>query len=45
MQGTGMIIINPPWLLKESLAALLLRLTQTLEVTEGDFKVDWLVEE
>ena len=45
MQGTGMIIINPPWQLKESLETLLPWLTTTLEVADSHSKVEWLVEE
>lgn len=45
MQGAGMIIINPPWQLKESLESLLPWLITTLGVAEAHCKVEWLVEE
>jgi len=45
MQGSGMIIINPPWLLKESLESLLPWLTSTLGAKDEHCRIDWLVEE
>jgi 23S rRNA (adenine2030-N6)-methyltransferase len=45
MQGTGMIIINPPWQFKESLESLLPWLLSALAADEGQSRVDWLVEE
>ena len=45
MQGSGLIIVNPPWQVKETLEALLPWLVRILAVGQGAYTVDWLVEE
>lgn len=46
MYGTGMVIINPPYLLAESLTELMPWLWQVLSPeSAGDWRVEWLVPE
>lgn len=46
MNGTGMLLINPPWRLEEELRAVLPWLWQKLAVNgAGGIRIDWLVPE
>jgi 23S rRNA (adenine2030-N6)-methyltransferase len=46
MYGTGMVIINPPYLLEQSLSELLPWLWKLLSAqAEGQWRVEWLVGE
>lgn len=46
LNGSGMVIINPPWKLEEELRSLLPWLWQQLAVDgQGTWRVEWLVEE
>lgn len=43
LRGCGMILINPPWMLKETLDRLLLELLGFLQVTDqGETRLEWL---
>lgn len=45
LNGCGMVIINPPWRLDETLAEMLPVLQERLAVSGGTSRVDWLVPE
>lgn len=45
LNGCGLVVINPPWKLDESLAALLPWLAKVLAPGEGGHRVEWLVGE
>ncbi|MCE4068830.1 MULTISPECIES: 23S rRNA (adenine(2030)-N(6))-methyltransferase RlmJ [Pseudomonas] len=45
LNGSGLVIANPPWPLDEELRGLLPWLAQTLAQSEGSSQVDWLVAE
>lgn len=45
LNGSGMIIINPPWRLDEKLGRLLPALRERLQATSGDCRVEWIVPE
>jgi 23S rRNA (adenine2030-N6)-methyltransferase len=45
LNGSGLIIANPPWGLEEELNQLLPWLTNTLGQTQGGWRCDWLIEE
>lgn len=45
MTGSGMILVNPPWTLKERAETILPKLCQTLAPDQGDFAITTLVEE
>ncbi|MFR0690929.1 23S rRNA (adenine(2030)-N(6))-methyltransferase RlmJ [Enterobacterales bacterium AE_CKDN230030158-1A_HGKHYDSX7] len=45
LNGSGLVIANPPWPLDEELRGLLPWLAQTLAQTESEWLMDWLVAE
>lgn len=45
LNGSGMLIANPPWKLDEELGVLLPYLRDKLAETSGSYSVEWLVEE
>ena len=45
LNGSGLVIANPPWPLDEELRGLLPWLAQTLAQSEGSSQVDWLIAE
>lgn len=45
LNGSGLMIANPPWGLEEELQALLPWLASTLGQTQGGWRTDWLIEE
>lgn len=45
LNGSGLVIANPPWGLEEELRELLPYLAQKLGQTKGDWKMDWLIAE
>ncbi|MBX9634301.1 MAG: 23S rRNA (adenine(2030)-N(6))-methyltransferase RlmJ, partial [Magnetospirillum sp.] len=45
LNGCGLVLINPPWKLDESLAALLPWLAEVLAPETGYHRLDWLVSE
>lgn len=45
LNGCGMVIVNPPWKLDETLAEVLPALQDRLAVTGGGSRVNWLVPE
>ncbi|MFJ3263671.1 23S rRNA (adenine(2030)-N(6))-methyltransferase RlmJ [Pseudomonas sp. NPDC086581] len=45
LNGSGLVIVNPPWPLDEELRGLLPWLAQTLAQSEGSSQVDWLIAE
>jgi 23S rRNA (adenine2030-N6)-methyltransferase len=45
MTGSGLIVINPPWQLKEQMEDVLPWLNSQLSPTSGHWTVNWLVEE
>lgn len=45
LNGSGLIICNPPWGLEEELKQLLPLLAQTLQHEKGSWRLDWLVAE
>lgn len=45
LNGSGLIICNPPWGLEEELRELLPWLTETLQQDAGSWRLDWLVAE
>ena len=46
LNGCGLALVNPPWQIDETLAALLPKLAGLLEVERGGYaRVDWLVSE
>ena len=45
LNGSGLLIVNPPWKLDETLRGLLPALHAALPSTGGEGKVDWLVPE
>ncbi|RAU22878.1 23S rRNA (adenine(2030)-N(6))-methyltransferase RlmJ [Paramagnetospirillum kuznetsovii] len=45
LNGSGLLIINPPWRLDEDLAALLPWLAEVLAPDRGGWRLDWLIEE
>jgi 23S rRNA (adenine2030-N6)-methyltransferase len=45
LNGSGLVIANPPWGLEDELRSLLPWLAQTLAQSAGDWRLDWLIEE
>jgi 23S rRNA (adenine2030-N6)-methyltransferase len=45
LNGSGLIIVNPPWLLKNELAVMLPVLAQILGQAKSRFTLDWLADE
>ena len=45
LNGSGLVIANPPWGLEEALRSLLPWLAQTLAQSSGDWRLDWLIGE
>lgn len=45
LNGSGMLIANPPWKLEMELATLLPFLTENLSKKLGSWRIDWLIEE
>ncbi|MCG8909507.1 MULTISPECIES: 23S rRNA (adenine(2030)-N(6))-methyltransferase RlmJ [unclassified Pseudomonas] len=45
LNGSGLVIANPPWPLDEELRGLLPWLAETLAQSEGSSQVDWLIAE
>ena len=45
LNGAGMLLINPPWKIEESLSAGLNWLAPLLSPTDGTSRVEWLVRE
>ena len=45
LNGSGLVIANPPWGLEEELHRLLPWLSQTLAQSQGGWRLDWLIEE
>jgi 23S rRNA (adenine2030-N6)-methyltransferase len=45
LNGSGLIIVNPPWLLKDELSVILPALTQILARGKPQFTLDWLAGE
>src|SRR5690554_6631375 len=45
LNGSGMVICNPPWGLEEELRQLLPWLAKILEQNQGDWRLDWLIAE
>ena len=45
LNGSGLLIVNPPWKLPETLEAMLPALHQALPSTGGGWKIDWLTPE
>ena len=45
LNGSGLVIANPPWPLDEELRGLLSWLAETLAQSEGSSQVDWLIAE
>ncbi|MFC0709334.1 23S rRNA (adenine(2030)-N(6))-methyltransferase RlmJ [Azorhizophilus paspali] len=45
LNGSGLAIANPPWGLEEELRQLLPWLAERLAQTQGDWRLDWLIEE
>jgi 23S rRNA (adenine2030-N6)-methyltransferase len=45
LNGSGMIVVNPPWKLDDSLRALLPALQRALDARSGGTRCDWLVPE
>ncbi|MFV3412638.1 23S rRNA (adenine(2030)-N(6))-methyltransferase RlmJ [Pseudomonas nitroreducens] len=45
LNGSGLVIANPPWPLDEELCGLLPWLAETLAQSEGSSQVDWLIAE
>jgi 23S rRNA (adenine2030-N6)-methyltransferase len=43
LNGCGMIIVNPPWQLDQTLEAVLPSLHDALEARAGGTKVEWIV--
>ena len=42
LKGSGMIIINPPWKIEETLREALSDVHKALGATEGGVKIEWL---
>ena len=45
MTGSGMILINPPWTLKQEMEEVLPYLVETLAPETGHFRIEQLVNE
>lgn len=45
LAGSGLVISNPPWGLEDELRELLPWLASTLEQSQGDWRLDWLIQE
>ncbi|MFV3308610.1 23S rRNA (adenine(2030)-N(6))-methyltransferase RlmJ [Pseudomonas sp. NY15181] len=45
LNGSGLVIANPPWPLDEELRGLLPWLAETLAQSEGSWQLDWLISE
>ena len=45
LNGSGLVIANPPWGLEDELRSVLPWLGQNLGQTQGGWKLDWLIEE
>jgi 23S rRNA (adenine2030-N6)-methyltransferase len=45
LNGSGLVIANPPWGLEEELRELLPWLAQKLGQTQGGWRMDWLISE
>jgi 23S rRNA (adenine2030-N6)-methyltransferase len=45
LNGSGLVISNPPWGLEEELRELLPWLAETLTQSEAGYRLDWLIEE
>lgn len=45
LNGSGLVISNPPWGLEEELKQILPWLAQLLEQSQGGWRMDWLIEE
>lgn len=45
LNGSGLVIANPPWPLEDELRGLLPWLASTLAQSEGSWQLDWLIEE
>ncbi|UVE18300.1 23S rRNA (adenine(2030)-N(6))-methyltransferase RlmJ [Pseudomonas sp. LS44] len=45
LNGSGLVIANPPWGLEEELRQLLPWLAANLAQSQGDWRLDWLIEE
>lgn len=45
LNGSGMVICNPPWGLEDELKQLLPVLAETLQQGEGGWRLDWLIAE
>jgi 23S rRNA (adenine2030-N6)-methyltransferase len=45
LNGSGLIIVNPPWTLEDELAVLLPALARCLSQREGGFRLDWIARE
>ncbi|SDP07649.1 23S rRNA (adenine(2030)-N(6))-methyltransferase RlmJ [Pseudomonas jinjuensis] len=45
LNGSGLVIANPPWPLEDELRSLLPWLAENLAHSEGGWRLDWLVEE
>lgn len=43
LNGCGLVILNPPWILEDALKQMLPFLVQTLTDGNGGFRVEWLV--
>jgi 23S rRNA (adenine2030-N6)-methyltransferase len=43
--GTGLIVVNPPWMLERELSILLPALAAILSSDQGAFRLDWLARE
>src|SRR5690606_38300445 len=45
LNGSGLVISNPPWGLEDELRELLPWLAQTLAQSEGGWRLEWMIEE
>ena len=45
LNGTGLIVANPPWRLEETLEEVLPALHRAMGATDGGVRIDWLVPE
>ncbi|AYC34570.1 23S rRNA (adenine(2030)-N(6))-methyltransferase RlmJ [Pseudomonas cavernae] len=45
LNGSGLVIANPPWGLEDELRQLLPWLAETLAQSQGGWRLDWLIEE
>jgi 23S rRNA (adenine2030-N6)-methyltransferase len=45
LNGSGLLVINPPWQLDEKLAEILPWLAETFAPEQGSWRLDWLIEE